>query len=54
MNLLCTKIIYFQDELQSPLQGYIEVKNGMLNGKISIIDVTQKLETTMKENNIQL
>lgn len=40
-------------ELQSPLQGYIEVKNGMLNGKVSIIDGTQKLEAIMEENNIQ-
>ena len=36
-------------ELQSPLQGYIEVKNG----KVSIIDGTQKLEAIMEENNIQ-
>lgn len=40
-------------ELQSPLQGYIEVKNGTLNGKVSIIDGTQKLEAIMEENNIQ-
>ncbi|WP_314714770.1 YARHG domain-containing protein [Leptotrichia wadei] len=40
-------------ELQSPLQGYVEVKNGMLNGKVSIIDGAQKLEATMEKNDIQ-
>ena len=40
-------------ELQLPLQGYVEVKNGMLDGKISIVDGTQKLKATMKENQIQ-
>jgi hypothetical protein len=41
-------------ELQSPLQGYVEVKNGTIDGKISIVDGNQKLEATMKENEIQL